>query len=300
MDADEVSDLIIFRNRPKEEEIPKDKTQAKLQGVEVASDKQVQVQQEVPEQKAEKTEPQPMQESAKKPARQPAPQEFAPESQFTKMPLSINDSIRLAKGQFCINHQWRHAYAVCSVCKLPYCYVDIMEQGGKLYCINDIESVKVNQGEAAQQQSVNSFSIMASVLFIANSLLLAHFTSPQLSFMTGAAAKSGLSNFILHLSPSYYTPILNIAIVILGLIAAYTILRKSTLGLAFSLFISFGGLLAVLYEYLNSSVDYLFVSTILLLITLAAIAYSRMSSVSELSESRSLTPDIDWPKPEMY
>lgn len=293
---DWVPDLLIFKKRGMEAQ-PNEQAEVAPPSPEPVLQQQ---KQEAVEQEAPKTESQPAKPS-EKPAPEPEPVKTSSPDEIPKTSLSISESIRLAKGQFCINHQWRHAYAVCNICKLPYCYVDIMEKDGKLYCINDIESVKMSEGELSQPQiAVNGFSIMASVLFIANSLLLGYYTYPQWIFVGDAAAKAGLLAFVLHLSQSYYTPIINGAIVLFGLIAAAAIFRKSPLAVAFSLSISFAGMLAILYEYLNSNVTYLFVSTVLLLLSLAAIAYSRMSSVSELTEPNVLTPDIEWPKPEMY
>ena len=46
-----------------------------------------------------------------------------------------------AKGLKCSIHPWREAYAVCSKCGMPYCYVDIIKKNGKYYCLDDISTV---------------------------------------------------------------------------------------------------------------------------------------------------------------
>ena len=50
-------------------------------------------------------------------------------------PLTKKESVDAAKGQSCFWHSWRPAYGICAVCKKPYCYEDIVEYGGSLYCL---------------------------------------------------------------------------------------------------------------------------------------------------------------------
>lgn len=219
----------------------------------------------------------------------------------TKAPMSINESKKQAKGQFCVNHPWRHAYAVCTSCRLPYCYIDIMEQGGKLYCLNDIDSATKQQEFVEETPEVNVFSMMSSLMFVANSLVLGYFTYQQMEFIAITAMKVGVLSFFIHLNTSYYFTLANAAIIILGLASAITVLRKNAYGVGLSVLVSAGGLLVVLYEYLYSNVSYLFIACVLLILSLTLIAYSRMSSIKEVAGEESiLVPDIDWPKPEAF
>jgi len=213
--------------------------------------------------------------------------------------LNAKESIKLAKGQHCVNHPWRNAYALCSVCKFPYCYVDVIEEEGKFYCLNDMK-YSMEKQNTDMNPAMNKFSMVSSLIFIVNSIVLGYFMYPQAKFLFTSAISTGIISFILHVSNTYYIPIGNIALAVLGIVAAITVLRRSVYGFIFSLFISFSGLLLVLYEYLYSSVPYLFVSSILLLLSLASLTYSRMSSSQEALEDRFLSPDIEWPKPEAY
>lgn len=228
-----------------------------------------------------------------------------PQTVKNKVPsteLSAGDSLRLAKGKFCSNHPWRHAYAVCNVCKLPYCFIDIMEDNGKLYCLNDINLALEASGSS--NSAINSFSIFSSVIFLANSALLGYFMYPQAKFFVLSLIAIGsvpnLVYALLHITSSYYIPLGNMAVAVLGIVAAITVFRRSIYGFGFSLLVAFCGLLLILYEYLNSSTTYLFVSSILLLVSLAALTYSRMSSAKEVVDSKVLAADIDWPKPETF
>ncbi len=218
---------------------------------------------------------------------------------LSKASLTVGESLRLAKDQFCINHPWRHAYAVCSVCKLPYCYIDIMEDQGKIYCLNDINKA-MGPSNVQANPAVNFFSILSSVIFLANSAVLGYFMYPQAKFLAETALNSGLASFIFTISNTYYIPLGNIILALFGVLAAITVLRKSFYGFGFSLMVSFTGLMLVLYEYLNSNVLYLFISSTLLLLSLVSMTYSRMSSSREIAEDQVLVPDIEWPKPETF
>lgn len=213
--------------------------------------------------------------------------------------MKTGESIKLAKGQFCVNHPWRHAYAVCNVCRLPYCYIDIMEDHGKLYCLNDIDQ-SATSSDTDLNPSVNSFTAISSVIFLANSALLGYYVYPQALYLATNAVNSGTISYLLTIGQSYYLPLANMAIAVFGVIAAFSIFRKSIYGFALGLLVSMVGLMLVLYEYLNSSVPYLFVSSALLLLSLASMTYSKMSAAKEVIEQNSTVSEIEWPKTETY
>ncbi|MDE1768529.1 MAG: hypothetical protein KGH62_04115 [Candidatus Micrarchaeota archaeon] len=210
-----------------------------------------------------------------------------------KSKMNSAQSIKAAKGQFCVNHQWRHAYAICAICTLPYCYVDIMEKDGKMYCLQDIDATET--GTSKQQPEVNSLSVLSSVIFIANSVALGIFSYPQATFIVNQIMKAQFM-----LTSAYYLPLTNLAVVIFGVIAAISIVKRSATTLAFSLGVSMFGLLVVLYEYLLNNSPYLFVSSALLLVSVATVLYSRMSSVNEVLEVGKYAKDVNWPKPEIF
>ncbi len=249
-------------------------------------------------------EPRPAMPAKPEPVFSPIPQVVKPvskdESQEKKQPLTVSESLKQAKGQLCINHPWRHAYALCNECRLPYCYVDIMEAEGHLYCLNHIDEATKRREFDDTTPEVNSFSILASIMFFANAILLGYFTYKQTEFIAQTALSIGIVHFFTNLSTSYYIPLANAFLALIGLICAISVLRKGPYGIALGILISSGGLMIVLYEYLNSSVDYLFVSCVLYIFALALIAYSRMSAVRDVADQKITAPDVEWPKPEAF
>ncbi len=227
-----------------------------------------------------------------------------PTERFTVVQEKIQ-SQEDVKKLYCINHPWRHAYAICDRCKLPYCYVDLIAFKKRFYCLQDIDFAARQKIETAEGTfSPNNFSIIASGMFLANSILLIYSTYHQMEFLfssTFSAGLSGMLQFFLNLNPQYYLPFANTLIIIFGFVSATAILRKSPASFGFGFIFAFISLLIVAYEYLNSSVTYLLVSSLLMLITISFATFSRMSSESQLAEeSYNMVPSVEWPKPEVF
>ena len=205
---------------------------------------------------------------------------------------------------YCTNHPWRQAYAICDKCRLPYCYVDMISYNNKMYCLQDIDFATKQHGLEHEEMGTNSFSVLASMLFLVNSMLLLYFTYPQAIFLLSNAANKGITgaiSFFLNFNPQYFAPFANTLIIILGFISAITILRKSVVSFGVSFFVAFISLFIVSYEYLNSSVTYLLLSSLMLLIAISLTLYSRMSAIGQHSEENyNVLPSVEWPKPEAF
>ncbi len=203
--------------------------------------------------------------------------------------------------QYCVNHPWRMAYTTCEICKLPFCYVDIMEHEGKFYCLTDIDAVlkkdSTSQARVSEGGVHNSFSMLASVLLIVNSAVLGVFGYPQIVSVSTAALNEGVLHFILSINQLYYAPLSMAFIILFGLFASYGVTRRSTTIFGIAFMIIFASLFLVVYEYLNTEVDYFLPSGMLLVISMMFSAYSRMSAFRE-SGNRVEMPSsaLNWPK----
>lgn len=248
-----------------------------------------------------------------KKSKKPALQEQMPAAQVVAMPHGSNAVVPAAgkpgsatdvRELYCTNHPWRKAYAICDKCKLPYCYVDTIEFNKRFYCLQDIDFAAKQQEKIKETVGPNSFSIVASALFLANSILLVYFTYQQTLFLISSASSQGISgaiSFFLSLNPQYYVPLANTLIIIFGAVSAIAILSKSIPAFGFSFFFAFISLSAIAYEYLNSSVTYLLMSSIILLLTISFTTYSRMSAIGQRSEENyNVLSEVEWPKPEVF
>lgn len=223
-----------------------------------------------------------------------------PEPQYAAKATEEKDKGSKQK-QFCISHPWRAAYGTCYVCKLPYCYADLIIHNKKMYCLNDIDDVLVKEGLGTSAKSVmNSFSLIAATLLIANSAVLIFYLHIQLQFILQQALAQGIYPFILHLKAAYTFPMLNLLVIIFGLLSAVAVTRRSISPFVFAFLFTFVSLFFVIYEYLLSPADYLIFSSVIMLLTLSSIMYSRISMAKESYSSMLNSPDVEWPKPEVF
>lgn len=209
------------------------------------------------------------------------------------------------KQQYCVNHPWRMAYTTCERCKLPFCYVDIMEHEGKYYCLTDIDIVLKNEGALQNAQGSggvhNSFSMLSSVLLIVNSAVLGVFSYQQIISVATTALGEGIANFILSVNQLYYAPISISLIIVFGLFAAYGVTRRSATAFGIAFMIIFASLFVVVYQYLNTAVDYFLPSGMLLVIAMMFSAYSRMSAFREVDNKVEMPAGaMNWPKAGPY
>ncbi len=244
-----------------------------------------------------------------KPKQQAEPQQkqIAVPKENAVQPAKVQQKREIAETEqksaegFCVNHPWRRAYATCDICKLPFCYAEIMEHDGMYYCLSDIDAVMNKEGPVKRSSSagVNTFSVVASVLLLVNSAVLGVFTYPQIEFVVSSALKQGVVSFITSINQLYYPPLANAFIIVFGLLAALAVTRKSTLMFTFAFSIVFASLFLIVYEYLATSVYYFLPSGMLLVITVMFSAYSRMSSLTDTRQEIAATA-LNWPKPETF
>ena len=81
------------------------------------------------------------------------------------------DVVVSAKGLKCSVHPWRDAYAVCSRCGLPFCYVDIAKKNGRFVCLDDITVVETEDIEKNVSKN-NLFTGIGGVFLIFNAAYL--------------------------------------------------------------------------------------------------------------------------------
>lgn len=295
--SDDFSDLLIFkrRNVPIVAAQNKDEKQSAIPSAQQKPTEQPKVEQKIG--------PQPAVQQISQP--QVQPQQMQPRSeQIPQNPKAAleKESVqsRDAKGKFCINHPWREAYSYCAKDGLPYCFVDLIQHGGKMYCLNDIDNALRSEGEAPKVIPKNGFSIISSALLFANSILIFYFAQSQTNFVTSLALKQGILSFILNLNPLYFFPVANIAVIVFGILAGIAILGRSPYLFLFAFVATFGSLFIMVYQYFSNTVSYSLLSSIVLLITVSALTYSRMSSVTATTEKYLSSPTVNWPKPEVF
>lgn len=200
----------------------------------------------------------------------------ASKSQQRPFTASEKSSIKAAKDKKCINHPWRQAYAICTICHNPYCYTDLINSGGAFYCTDDIGVAPREQH--AHRLKFNTYSYLASLLAAAYSTLLLYRVYPQFLYIINYAYTVGIVTFLFKLDPSYYMPLINLVLVALGYIAAVLIMSTSVPLFATSSFVVGLSLVILSYEYLTTNATYLFTINLIGFATMCSMVISRMVS----------------------
>ncbi len=282
MGSEDFSDLLIFKSR----------------GISV---QQKQKKEEQPAPEAPKPAP-----KAEKPAVQPQP---APERQMPppkpiqnaapEQPRAVQKEDISSKT--CINHPWRSAYGYCAKDGLPYCFVDLVDYGGKSYCLNDIDAaMRAENEEQKEAPRNNSISAFSSALILINVAVLFYFTQSQTMFIAQTALQQGIAHFIVNFNTLYTFPVADIIVMAVGIASVISLLRNSMILFAISFVSTFGSAFLMAYQYLSTSITYPLISSVILLIASSTLVYSRMSAFNTAATEVYATPEIEWPKPEAF
>ncbi len=211
-------------------------------------------------------------------ARHSVAQSVAVVKKLRKRPFTPSEkrSIKEAKNRKCTIHPWRKAYAACAYCRRPFCYADLIDSSGALYCMEDID--KVSREPKKPRIMFNAYSYFASLFAVAYSTLLLYYTYPQLVYIVNYARAVGPTSFLFNLSSSYYVSLVNLILATIGYISAILMMSTSTPLFASSSIFVGSALLVLGYEYFSTNAAYLFIVNVAGFATLCSMAISRMVS----------------------
>ena len=215
-----------------------------------------------------------------------------------KVSKNEKSEMAAAKGLSCVNHPWRQAYATCKYCSRPFCYADLMEHDGNFYCIEDLD--QATDKKAAKGSSLGAFAIIAAILFIVNSGVLAYFAPGQIFFVGDKLLAGQFSIFIATNSQAYYLELANFAVFVLGIVSCFAILSKKNAGFFFGAIVAAVSAVIISYQYLNDSTYYLLGMSVIAFVEIVMLTFSRMSAGREIEEEELNPMDIDWPRPEVF
>lgn len=275
------------------------------------------------EQKASEQKPVPVRAAAEAPKKEtakPSPQPSAPKA-AKKRPSGPH---KLTGSIMCTNHPWRDAYATCDICRLNYCYADIMEYGGKCYCLMDIDKA-VGFPISTAGHRVTVFVVASSFTILCVSLLIGYFMYPQFVYLLNFASAHGMrldlsgftasSSYVLfgkvfsEILSLYYLPVANMVVAALCFVAALLLFRNTQRTSVFASIITGMTLILMSYEYLASPSflsitpynSYQIIAIAFLFIALALIAVGRSSAITELrKEEQNANAHVNWPGVELY
>ncbi len=188
-----------------------------------------------------------------------------------------------AKGKTCVWHPWRAAYAICSVCKRPFCYEDLVEEDNAFYCLEDVGRVPTTYKEKVTT-SYNIVTLVSALLFMAQFMVFLFFANGQIANLFNTLYSSGAAGAINVVSTPQYAFLLGeLLISLLGIPVALLLFVQSPRGYRFGIIEGF--LLVVLFtnEYLTTALFYLGVVAAMAFLAILALVVSTSKYKTELS-----------------
>ena len=180
------------------------------------------------------------------------------------------------------------------------------EESERLYGYAPLEAHTQQAGiakpKAAEEkaEAINVFGLLTGVLFIANGIIFGYFTYPQAIFLASNVAAIGLPSFIATLNYNYAISLVNVTLILLTLIGGLVMVMKPKMGHLIGGFVNSAVILAVTFEYLNSSTNYLLVVNGIAFLSIVMLVYARMSSVAALEEEEENPEQFSWPRVEAF
>jgi hypothetical protein len=102
------------------------------------------------------------------------------------------------------------------------------------------------------------------------------------------------------LNYDYSISLVNLALVLFSLIGGIVMIYAPKRGHLVGGFLNAAVILAVTFEYLNSSTDYLLVINGIAFLSLVSLVYARMSSVAAIEEEEKNPEQFTWPRVEAF
>ncbi len=173
----------------------------------------------------------------------------------TKISRSEEQSRAEAKGQSCVWHPWRPAYAICNYCSRPFCYEDIVEYNNNYYCLEDIDKVSVG---APKETSVkySNLSMVSASFFVLSFLLFVYFANAQVAYVSKYANSLGFFDFLARLNIAYGITIIGTILSVFNLVVGILIFARSEKWFALGLGISALDVFIFSYSYLSTTQAY--------------------------------------------
>ncbi len=203
-------------------------------------------------------------------------------------------------GVSCVIHPWRQAYAICDYCKRPFCYADIIDFHGNSYCLNDIDqatSIRIKHMETP-----TFFAYISSLLFALSSVILIYIMYNPAGFLIADIESVGFSVAILGVLLQYIFIVVELLITLMSLVSAVVVIKRSNRAFVFGVSVLVLTLLDIGYEYLNSNAPYLYFVLGVTLVNIAVISTGRLNIIgsTKIERTENATEHIEWPRPEVF
>ncbi|MCL4380772.1 MAG: hypothetical protein M1331_00090 [Candidatus Marsarchaeota archaeon] len=159
-----------------------------------------------------------------------------------------------SSSKYCFNHPWRYAYAICDICKKPFCFEDIVEYKHKHYCSSDIDKVSKTVYETNFIEYSN-LSYVSIISFFLTFFVFSYYANEEIiSIVDKIIAKQILLPGLFNMTYVFLAG--SCALVFLQVVAAFLVLIRVKKSYMLSIGTSILSILLFMYIYLNSNASY--------------------------------------------
>jgi hypothetical protein len=202
------------------------------------------------------------------------------------------DPRKIAQHMSCELHPWRRAYAICDYCKRAFCYEDILEVGGKYYCLDDVDKVP----EAVRRNQVvkyNNLGMLASILYMVAFIVFFYYSYSSVLVLLDAIQKIGLPLFMTQLNLSRELLLGESVLALAALGTAISILMSSGSSFKLSALVSIISVGVFGYQYsIPPAQTYVIAFAGLTFVAFLLLSYSRVSTESMPEEEAILEESL--------
>ena len=181
----------------------------------------------------------------------------------------------VASKMTCVQHPWRHAYAVCFACHRPFCFEDIVEYKKGYYCSNDMSKIS-DQYKARLASEYALANLIPALLIMSLTLAMLYYSSGALSSIATYIGQNGVHAFINSATIGSDFIIADVAILLINMFSAIYAITQSRKSAIANIAITVVAVVLMSYQFFTYQFSAQFESliAIIALVEFAAFAVS--------------------------
>ena len=194
-----------------------------------------------------------------------------------------------AKGNYCVWHPWRAAYAICAYCHRPFCFQDTVELNNQYYCLEDIDIVSHTYRERVTM-TTNTVTIAAGVLLMFAFLTFFYYSNVQVLFVIGYINRVGISYFIANAAQNYLYVLAEIIAIGFAFIAALFLFAQSRKAFYIGMIVTLAAIVLFSNQYASTGTLSTLAITVMIFASFLLLLYSRATRATSEVENQLVNP----------
>ena len=181
----------------------------------------------------------------------------------------------VASKMTCVQHPWRHAYAICFTCHRPFCFEDMVEYKKGYYCSNDMSKIS-DQYKAKLASEYALANLVPALLIMSLTLAMLYYSSGALASIAAYVGQNGALAFIKSATLGSEFLVADLAILLINMFSAIYAITQSRRSAIANIAITIVAVVLMSYQFFTYQFSAQFESliAIIALVEFAAFAVS--------------------------